>query len=405
MKEWFKFFCDNCGRSFDIDKELMLCPYCKEKEIEGKPLKGVLKVKIPDIYKNSKRLFSAFDTYDYLPAQRNSFPRIPIGKTPLIQAENIQREIGIDYLYLKLEGFNPTGSLKDRASILVSAFAKQNKINNIVVASTGNAASSMAGIGAAAGQRIFIFMPETAPKSKLIQCLQYGATLIPIKGNYDVTFDLSLTFSNIKGYLNRNTAFNPFTIEGKKTVSFEIVSQLADENIDYVFVPVGDGVILSGVIKGFLDLKFLGVINKIPKIIGVQSEQSKFIFNAFKNNSYDLNYKADTVADSISVNIARNAYTAVFDLKKVNGDMLIVPDEEILKAQKYLSKKTGIFCEPASAATLAGLLKMKNGINRRSRVVLILTGNGLKDIDGAARGVTFPDSFEPDMNYILNKLK
>lgn len=404
MKELFKYICETCERTFDINKDIMLCPHCKEESLEGKPLKGVLKVKLPDIYKNSRELFGTFDIFDYLPVQRNFYPKIPVGGTPLIQAINIQNEIGFDNLYLKFEGTNPTGSLKDRASFLVSAFAKKNDISEIVVASTGNAASSMAGIGAAAGQKIFIFMPENAPKAKLVQCLQYGATLIPIKSDYDKAFDLSLQFSTIKGYLNRNTAYNPLTIEGKKTVSFEMTSQLTGENIDYVFVPVGDGVIISGVIKGFLDLKFLGVIEKIPKIIGVQSEKSRFLFDVVKTEKYDLTYKANSIADSIAVNIARNAFTAASDLKRVGGDIILVSDEEILNAQRYLSEKTGIFCEPSSAATFAGFINMKNDIQKYSHIVLILTGHGLKDIDNAQKKIIYPNSIEPDIKYILKTL-
>ena len=404
MKEDFKYKCDNCGQTYSIEKDLMLCPQCREEFIKGKPLKGVLKVQLPAEQQGSLKGISDINIFDFLPVEEKYFPSISVGKTPLIEARNIQKELAFDKIYLKFDGTNPTGSLKDRASYLVSAFAKKNNINEIVVASTGNAASSMAGIAAAAGQKVFIFMPKTAPKAKLVQCLQYGAVLIPVNGDYDTAFDLSLEFTKRTGFLNRNTAYNPLTIEGKKTVAFEVYEQLAGKEIDYLFLPVGDGVILSGVIKGFSDLKFLGAIKKIPKIIGVQAEGSSFIYNAFYKNNFDLNYKASTIADSISVNAARNGYSAVRDLKSVEGEMVQVSDDEILYSQYYLSKMSGVFCEPSSAASVAGFLKLKEKIDKNKTVVLLITGHGLKDIDSALKSVNYPETFKADIDYIINNI-
>jgi len=404
MKEDFKYKCDFCGQIYDIEKDLMLCPKCRDENIEGKPLKGILKVQLPARLKNTITGKEKINIFDFLPVEEKYFPSISVGNTPIIKAKNIQKELGCDNVYLKFDGTNPTGSYKDRASYLVSAFAKKNNVNEIVVASTGNAASSMAGIAAAAGQKAFIFMPESAPKAKLVQCLQYGAELIPIKGDYDKAFDLSLKFSEKTSFLNRNTAYNPMTIEGKKTASIELIGQIQGKEIDYVFLPVGDGVVLSGVIKGFADLKYLGIINKIPKIIGVQAENSSFIYNAFFNNKFDLSYKASTIADSISVNVARNGYTAVKDLKSVEGEMVLVSDEEIMYAQYHLSKKSGVFCEPSSAASFAGFLKLKDNISKDKFVVLLLTGHGLKDIDTALKSVEFPKAFEADIDYIMDRI-
>ncbi|MCL5028161.1 MAG: threonine synthase [Bacteroidetes bacterium] len=405
MKNDFLYKCESCGRNFKIDKKLMLCPFCADENPEGKPLRGVLTIQLPGKYYQSKKINQDFDIYDYLPVEKKYFPKLNVGDTPLIEPEIIQKELEYKNLFLKFDGTNPTGSFKDRASYLVSAFAKKNKVNEIVVASTGNAASSMAGIAAAAGQKAFIFMPQNAPKAKLIQCLQYGATLIPIKGDYDKAFDLSLKFSDKTGFLNRNTAFNPMTIEGKKTVSFELLKQMNRKKINYIFLPVGDGVVLSGVIKGFLDLKYLGLIREIPQIVGVQAEKSSFLYKAFYKNKFVLNYKAVTIADSISVNIARNAYTAIHHLKTINGKMILVSDQEILEAQSYLSRKSGIFCEPSSAASFAGFVKMGKNISKDDGVIILLTGHGLKDIESASKTVKFPKPVEPDLNLILKKLK
>ena len=400
-KQTFKYICETCGKSYAIEKDRMLCSDCRDENLEGKPLRGILKVKLPDSLRSSVKKHAKVDVFDYLPIKRKYFPLIPVGDTPLVKAVNIERDLGFKNLFLKFDGANPTGSLKDRASYLVSAFAQKHQIEKIVVASTGNAASSMAGVAASAGQQAIIFMPSTAPKAKLVQCLQYGATVVPIQGDYDAAFDLSMKFSERTGDLNRNTGYNPLTIEGKKTVSFEIVAQVGGEGIDYVFLPVGDGVVLSGVIKGFLDLKYIGAINKIPTIVGVQAKGSSFIHSAFYENKFDLNYKADTVADSISVNVARNGYTAVADLKKVRGEIVLVEDKEILDAQKYLSRMSGIFCEPSSAASFAGFLKMKERIPRSKRIVFLLTGHGLKDVDNAMKALSFPKVCEPEIETVM----
>ena len=402
--EAFIYICETCGREYEITKDRMLCSHCRDQSLEGKPLRGVLKVKLPASLGNSKRIGVQFDLFDYLPVEREYFPPLPVGDTPLVEPANIRRTAGFQNLFLKFDGSNPTGSFKDRASYLVSAFAKKMEIGKIAVASTGNAASSMAGVAAAAGQEVVIFMPAEAPRAKLVQCLQYGATVVRVRGNYDVAFDLSLKFSERTGTLSRNTAYNPLTIEGKKTVAYELVRQLTGKHIDRVFLPVGDGVILSGVIKGFEDLKFIGLIDSIPKIIGVQAEGSSFIHKAFYKNIFELGYEAHTIADSISVNAARNGYTAVSDLKRVAGEIILVSDTEIFDAQRALSSESGIFCEPSSAASFAGFLKQTSTIAREENVVLLLTGHGLKDVDAAAKSLNFPPASEPDIETILHSL-
>lgn len=359
---------------------------------------------IPEYMWNSKKPGDNFDIFDYLPIEREFFPPLPVGGTPLVKAPYLEKLLGVNNIFLKFDGTNPTGSFKDRASYLVSASAKKWNEKRITVASTGNAASSLSGVAASAAQKVFVFMPSGAPRAKLVQCLQYGAELVPVNGTYDDAFDLSLEFSNITGILNRNTAYNPMTLEGKKTAAFEILSQMKGSCVSHVFIPAGDGVILSGIVKGFMDLKFLGLIEEIPRIIAVQAEKSSFLHKAFSEDIYDLEYKASTEADSISVNVARNAYTAVQDLKDVNGKTVLVSDNEILEAQKMVSRFSGIFSEPSSAAAFAGYLKMKGDLSQSDNAVILLTGHGLKDIDVSSKNLKFPEVFEPDINYIIKKL-
>jgi threonine synthase len=372
----------------------MLCPKCSSTHISGQPLNGVLEVELSGTLESN-------DPLDFLPVERQYFPAIPVGNTPLwhpapeVPSENLLKKYGFPDLYLKDDGANPTGSLKDRASFLVAAFARKHGISEVVVASTGNAGSSMAGVGAAAGLKVKLFLPKTAPPAKMIQALQYGADLVLADKNYDQAFSLSLEYSNRHGGMNRNTAYNPMTIEGKKTVAFELFNQLKKAP-DHVFVSVGDGVILSGVYKGFRDLLQLGRIEKIPVVHAVQASGSDAICRAMESGSFEGQPEipvraAKTVADSISVDIPSNGHLAVKNLKTFDGHCFTVTDEEILSAQKELSSSYGLFSEPAAATAYAGFLKQKAALDSSETCVVLLTGNGLKDINSATAKIVVPE--------------
>jgi len=266
------------------------------------------------------------------------------------------------------------------------------------LASTGNAGSSMAGIAAACGIKATIFLPKTAPKAKMIQALQYGAHVVSVDGNYDMAFDLSLEYSKKYKLLSRNTAYNPLTIEGKKSVAIELFRQFGDVP-DFVFVPVGDGVIMSGVYKGFKDLLQFGLIEKMPIVVAVQAEGSAAIYNALRDGHF-TECSSSTVADSIAVDVPRCGYYALKQLQKFNGQAVLVSDEEILLAQKELSEKAGLFAEPAAAASYAGYKKAKKGIDPDAKVVLLITGTGLKDIDAATKKIKFPESLIKNIEEI-----
>jgi threonine synthase len=378
----FHYQCSECGKNYEITPEIMVCPECSKSQNSNKPLRGILEV-ICD-----GELDNEFSIFDFLPIEKRFFPKIPVGNTPLWQPNNLRNEFGFENLFIKDDTCNPTNSFKDRASYLVAAFAKKWGIKEIVVASTGNAASSMAGIGASANLNITIFMPESAPKAKMIQSLQYGAKVITVAGNYGKAFDLSLKYSKKNNFLSRNTAYNPMTIEGKKTVSLEIYQSLK-KSPDFVFVPTGDGAILGGVYKGFKDLKKYGFIKIIPTIVAVQAEGSNAICEALRSDEFSP-IEAKTIADSISVGIPRNGYYVIQQLEKYNGKCITVSDDEILTAQKQLSSSEGLFTEPAGATAFAGFKKIKNNLSKDAMIVLLATGNGLKDIDSAMEKVKFP---------------
>lgn len=380
----FDYICSECGRTYDINPDLMVCPVCSEKQEIDQPLAGVLEVRL------SGEADHSFDLFDLLPVEKEYFPPSPVGNTPLWEPENLRNRTGFPRLYIKDDGANPTSSFKDRASWLVSAFAKKNGINNIVLASTGNAGSSMAGIGAAAGQRITIFLPETAPPAKIIQALQYGAQVYKVAGNYDLAYDFSMEYSKKAGGMNRNTAFNPMTIEGKKTVSLELFKQMGHVP-DYLFVSVGDGCIIGGIYKGFEDLKKLGIIEKVPVIYGVQAEGSDALFRALRDGKF-TNVPTSTVADSICVDVPRNGVYAMSKIQNNKGRVVRVSDDQIINAQKDLSSSSGLFTEPAGATAWAGFLKVAEELDKEASVVILATGNGLKDTTSALKGISMPES-------------
>jgi threonine synthase len=403
MKDKFKYQCTDCGKEYDGFKTLYLCPECSKINTTTAPPKGVLKI-IYD-YQNLKENHFNFlkikenEFLDLMPIHSlNSFPILKVGNTPLYCFSKLENKDLPFKIYLKDDSQNPTFSFKDRASAVVSAYAKEQGYKTIVAASTGNAGSSLAGICAAQNQKAIIMVPEAAPIAKLTQIIMYGATIIPVKGTYDDAFDLSIKATEEFGWYNRNTAFNPLTIEGKKTVSFELFEQLGYQLPDRIFVPVGDGVIISGVYKGFEDLLELGIIEKMPIIIMVQSNGSdNLISNLETNNFYSK--PGNTLADSISVDIPRNFYMAKQFITKYKGEYLTVSDDEILEASQILSKNTGIFAEPAAATAFAGLLsyQAKKLLENNSKNIVLLTGSGLKDLKSVHTLLNIPKSIEPNV--------
>lgn len=378
----FNYRCTICSTTYDITPDLTVCPDCSRQQVADQPLTGILEVELHG------KADASFQIPDLLPIEAEYFPPIPVGNSPLWKPANLRRDTGFDNLFIKDDGANPTSSFKDRASFLVSAAAKKFNVHDITLASTGNAGSSMAGIGAAAGQNITLFLPEAAPAAKLVQALQYGATVHRVDGNYDRAYDLSLEFSRQTGSMNRNTAYNPLTIEGKKTVALELFKQMGNP-VDVLFVSVGDGCILAGVYKGFRDLVRFGLIEKVPKIIGVQAETSDALTRALKTGKF-TNIPTSTVADSICVDVPRNGVHALTQLKKYDGEMLTVSDDEIIRAQASLSSSSGLFTEPAGAAAYAGFLKAVPNLDPEKNIVILTTGNGLKDSVSATKGIEVP---------------
>ena len=338
-----------------------------------------------------------------------NMPPLRVGGTPFYEAPRLGKLLDLPHLALKDDGQNPTGSLKDRASVVAVTAARELGENLITAASTGNAASSLSGLCASVGMRSVIFVPERAPRAKVAQLLMFGATVLSVRGTYDVAFDLSLRATEEFGWYNRNTGFNPYLLEGKKTAALEIWEDLGYQVPDYVAVSVGDGCIVGGLGKGFRDLHRMGLIDRLPRLVAVQARGSSVLAKAFANGDRVVpEPDADTYADSISVGLPRAAALALRGVRESEGFFVVVEDEEIQAAQVLLARNSGVFAEPAGATPIAGLKKAaaQGLIPEGARVVALVTGNGLKDVDGAMKALDrAPVSISRDLETLRETLQ
>ncbi len=327
-------------------------------------------------------------------------PPLSVGWTPLYPVERLREQLGLPHLWVKDDGRQPTASFKDRASAVGIVKAIELGSQIICAASSGNAASSLAGLSASAGLRNVIFVPQTAPQAKVAQLLIFGATVILVRGTYDQAFDLSLEASRLYGWYSRSTAYNPYMSEGKKTAALEICEQLNWRPPTHIFVGVGDGCIIGGLGKGLRDLQALGFIERAPHLIGVQAEGSRVLYEAWRSGTEEIHPVVPaTLADSIAVGVPRDRVKALRAVRGTGGEFLTVTDDEILDAMRILGRLTGVFAEPAGSAPLAGLLKMlrEGRLSPEDRIVVLVTGNGLKDVASAVKAAGSPHYVDPDV--------
>jgi threonine synthase len=336
---------------------------------------------------------------ELLPLQAHTvLPPLSVGWTPLTPAPTLAREIGIRALFLKDDGRNATGSLKDRASALAAAKARDKKQRIVACASPGNAASSCAGMAASLGLRSVIFVPEQAPESEIIQLLIFGATVVRVHGHYEQAFELCQRACERWRWYNRNCAVNPYLVEGKKTVGLEIGEQMGWQAPDWVAVSVGDGCTIAGVWKAFREMKILGLIDRTPRMLGVQVEGAAPVTAAFHHGGVLRPVKPNSAVDAIAIGAPRNWKKAILAAQESRGAMINVTDGLIFDAMRYTGRLTGIFAEPAAAAAVAGLRRAvaEDIIGRRESAVAVITGNGLKDVKSARSAVGKPFEIGPD---------
>ena len=328
-----------------------------------------------------------------------------VGWSPLYEEDRLAKLLGLKKLWVKDDGQNPTASLKDRASAMAVAKAKEAGAEIIACSSTGNAASSLAGNAAAAGLKTFIFVPSRAPKGKVAQLMTFGANVISVQGNYEETFELSKKAIDKWGWYNRNAAINPYLSEGKKTVSLEIAEQLGWKMPDYLAISVGDGCTIAGVWKGLKDLYAIGFIDKLPRLISAQAEGCHPINRAIAENKPWEPMEENTLADSIAVGVPRNADKALMAIHESNGIVVNVTDEEIMAAQKLLGTTCGVFGEPAGVTGTAGVKKLceQGVLGANDTVVSVVTGNGLKDVANAIKFCGEPMSLPNDLDLLVEE--
>ena len=388
-----------------------MCDVCGKDQRPGGVVRGVLEVILdwlPDEWPEAPP-WSAEFLDAFLPiAGPENLPRLRVGGTPLLPVPELRNQLHMPHLWVKDDTRNPSGSTKDRASLLVVTKAIEYGIDTVATASTGNAATALAAVAAAAGMRAVVFVPASAPRAKLVQMLAYGAQVLPVDGTYDDAFELCLAACNQFGWYNRNTALNPFTIEGKKTVALEICAELAPGCVDAVIVPTGDGVIISGAAKGFADIVDAGLSPRHPRLIAVQPDGSPGITRALDagEDSVRPTPGASSVADSLTVEVPRNALMALKRIRASEGGGVTVSDATISQAITRLARTTGVFAEPAAAAALAGLevALERELVDPDERVVLLVTGSGLKDIPAAERSIEMPEPIAPELDAIAERL-
>ena len=396
--------CVRCGKTYEAVPDLTNCA-CG----------GILDIVYDYDYiktKLTKDVLKARDNrsmwrYRELLPVEESTPDTPlrVGWSPLYEEPGLAAQLGVKRLWVKDDGQNPTASLKDRASAMAVAKAREAGASIIACSSTGNAASSLAGNAAAAGLKTYIFVPERAPKGKVAQLMIFGANVISVKGNYEETFKLSAEAIDKYGWYNRNAAINPYLSEGKKTVALEIAEQLDWQMPDYLAISVGDGCTIAGVWKGLKDLYAIGFIDKLPRLISAQSTGCYPLNRAIQENAPWHPMEENTIADSISVGVPRNADKALMAIRESNGLAINVTDEEILAAQRLLGRTCGVFGEPAGVTGTAAVKKAceMGLLSPNDTVVSVVTGNGLKDVANAIKSAGEPIHIEPDLDLMVSE--
>ena len=400
--------CINCGSKYAVDEIVYFCKKCGD----------ILEVKY-DFEKLSRKLeksdwrnvpLSVWRYKDFMPIDDVSkIVSLNEGGTGLHSCHKLGKQLGLLQLYVKNEGENPTGSFKDRGMTVGVSKAAELGAKNVICASTGNTSASLAAYAAKAGMRCTVLIPSgKIAYGKLSQALIYGAKVLQVRGNFDQSLDMVLKLAEKHPSIYLLNSINPFRIEGQKSLGFEICDQLDNEPPDRVIVPVGNAGNISAIWKGFTEFHQLCFIRKLPKMTGIQAAGSAPIAQAIKTNSAKIVpvEKPETVATAIRIGAPVSWKKAVNAIRNSGGTAETVTDDEILAAQKLLARAEGIFVEPASASSIAGLIKLVNNgvIDKDERVVCVTTGHGLKDPDTAVKMSEKPIEVDAEMSAIENAL-
>lgn len=380
MKAYLK--CISCGRSYPLLDRRVLCDCGDLLQVELEELEP------PVSWEELRRKpFRLWRYRELIPVPREArIISLNEGGTPLIRLERIAGILGLGEVYGKFEGANPTGSFKDRGMTVAVTMAVFLGYRNVACASTGNTSASMTAYAARAGLNPIVVLPKgKVAKGKIAQTILHGATIVYVEGGFDDALRVILEASR-KGIVYPLNSINPWRIEGQKTVAYEIIDEIGVP--DWIIVPVGNAGNITAIWKGLVELEKLGLIEKTPRLAGIQAKGASPLVKAFREESNDIQVieKPETIATAIRIGNPVNWKRALRAVRESDGILIDVEDNEILEAQKMLARLEGLGVEPASAVTLAGLRRLVNDkiIDKNSRVVLVLTGHALKDPDTAS---------------------
>jgi threonine synthase len=398
--------CLVCNAFFD-NGNLHTCPKCGVQGILDVQYDYDFAAQVLTAQALAGRLLDHWRYRELLPISPDAVtPHLQVGWTPVYDVPRLASAIGIRRMFLKDDGRNPTSSFKDRASSVGVMKATEFGFKTIACASTGNAASSLAGLSAAVGLKSVIFVPQRAPEPKVTQLLIFGATVVRVLGTYENAFDLCREACMKFGWYDRNSGTNPFLVEGKKTAGLEIAEQLRSTLPEWVVVSVGDGCTIGGIGKGLQEMKRLGFIDRVPRLLGVQAQGARPLLDSFLSGKDLVPTETNTIADSIAVGTPRNWRRAIQQIKASSGEMIAVTDDEILEAMRLTARLGGVFGEPAGVTGVAGLKKaIAEGIVKGSdSAVAVITGNGLKDVQSAKLASGRAIEIEPDFRVLEKHL-
>ena len=396
--------CINCGKKFAINEIVYFCTKCGDL-LEITYDYNVIKKAISKSNWQNVPL-SVWRYRDFMPVQDFSkIVSLNEGGTGFHSSKRLSKILGITQLYIKNEGENPTGSFKDRGMTVGVTKAVELGIKSVICASTGNTSASLAAYAARAGLKCAVLIPAgKIAYGKLSQAMIYGAKVIQVRGNFDESLEIVLKLSEKYREIYLLNSINPFRIEGQKSLGFEICDQLNQKMPDRIVVPVGNAGNISAIWKGLKEFYRLGFLNELPKMTGIQAEGSAPIVHAIKNGSDKVIpvTSPETVATAIRIGAPVSWKKALRAIRESKGTAEMVTDEEILNAQKLLAQTEGLFVEPASASSIAGLKKLieQGEVDRDEHVVCVTTGHGLKDPDTAVKICKKPVEVEAKIEAI-----
>ena len=415
--------CINCHEKYNNDEIIYFCKNCAnilEIKLDTQNEAEIVHNLSPAKTQKNMIQLSVWRYRDFMPINKTTKPvTLGEGGTGLHRCENLSKILGIDELWVKNEGENPTGSFKDRGMTLGVTKAVELGAKHVICASTGNTSASLAAYAARAGIQCSVLIPSgKIAYGKLSQAMIYGAKVLQIKGNFDKALELVFQITEKNKNIYMLNSINPFRIEGQKTLAFEICEQLAAQSVkpqesdylvpDRLVVPVGNAGNISAIWKGFCEFNELGLINKLPKMTGIQAVGSAPIARAVKNKCGEIEpvTEPETLATAIRIGAPVSWKKALNAINLSGGTAETVTDEEILEAQKLLASVEGIFVEPASASSIAGLKKLLSSgiINKNEKIVCVVTGNGLKDPDTAINMCKKPVEVDADISEIEKAL-